>query len=382
MTRFESSAARVWRSVWPQLPLALVLIAAGLINVLHGFSAGSFTGIEKLGQQVSFGALGSAAQIILGAGLVLSGIGLMWRVRVAWSFSILLLLITIGVNVVQSHFGGVLIIPVIVLLALIALHRHFWRRTLLGNSLVSIVSVVGVAAYGTFGIYLLGNQFDPPIKSLVTALYFLVETLSTTGYGDFHPVSPLAQGFMITVWLIGLSVFATAVVSILGPALTNRMSKIFTPGGERRMHKDHVILVGDGVIASNTAHELLDRGIEFVQVVAEGESPPLAEQPVVYGDASEDKVLVEAGLDKARMLIAAEEDDGENAFIALAAKDINAKLKVLVIASSRRAIRRLKLARADMVFAPTEVGSRLLANLVEGQSLPDEFDDLLTRGEA
>ncbi|HET6725844.1 MAG TPA: NAD-binding protein, partial [Gammaproteobacteria bacterium] len=373
---------RAWRVVWPQLPLALVLIAAGLINVLIGFRAGSFGDMERFGQQVSFGALGSAAQIILGAGLVFSGIGLLWRVRVAWSFSILLLLITIGINIGQSHFGGALIVPIVVLALLIVLQRHFWRRTLFGNSLVSVVSVVAVGAYGTFGIYLLGNQFDPPIRSLLTALYFLVETLSTTGYGDYHPVTHLAEGFMITVWLIGLSVFATAVVSILGPALTNRMSRIFTPGGERRMHKDHVILVGDGVIASNTAHELVERGIEFVQLVGEGESPPLPDQPVVYGDASDDKCLVNAGIAKARMLIAAEEDDGENAFISLAAKDVNPKLTVLVIASSRRAIRRLKLARADMVFAPTEVGSRLLANLIEGQNLPDEFNDLLTRGEA
>ncbi|HET7369692.1 MAG TPA: ion channel, partial [Gammaproteobacteria bacterium] len=233
MNRLDRALVRIWRLIWPQLPLALVLIAAGLINVLIGFQAGSFGGIERYGQQVSFGALGSAAQIILGAGLVFSGIGLLWRVRVAWSFAILLLLITIGVNVGQGHFGGALIVPVVVLLLLIVLQRHFWRRTLLGNSLVSVVSVVAVAAYGTFGIYLLGNQFEPPITSLMTALYFLVETLSTTGYGDYHPVTELAQGFMITVWLIGLSVFATAVVSVAGPALANRLSRIFTPGGER-----------------------------------------------------------------------------------------------------------------------------------------------------
>ncbi|HET7674261.1 MAG TPA: NAD-binding protein, partial [Gammaproteobacteria bacterium] len=99
------------------------------------------------------------------------------------------------------------------------------------------------------------------------------------------------------------------------------------------------------------------------------------------GDASDDKVLLKAGIDKARMLIAAEEDDGENAFISLAAKDLQPELKVLVVASSQRSIRRLMLARADMVFAPAEVGSRLLANLVEGEELPEQFSDLLKRGE-
>src|SRR5690625_4075986 len=197
---------RLRRLTWPQLPLALVLIGAGAINVLGGFHAGNLFGFGELGRQVSLGALGSVTQIILGAALVLSGIGLLWRARAAWGFSILLLLITISVNLAQRNFGGSLILPLVVLVLLVTLQRYFQRRTLLGNSLVSIISVVAVSAYGTFGIYLLGHQFEPRIDSLLTAFYFLVETLSTTGYGDFHPVTPMAQGFMITVWVIGLSV--------------------------------------------------------------------------------------------------------------------------------------------------------------------------------
>ena len=52
-------------------------------------------------------------------------------------------------------------------------------------------------------------------------------------------------------------------------------------------------------------------------------------------------------------------------------------MRVLAVASSARSIRRLKLARADLVFAPVVVGSRLLADLIEGGAIPDEFHDLL-----
>jgi voltage-gated potassium channel len=388
MNRPRPLHSAVWlgRRIWPQVPLALILVAAGAVNVLAGFHAQHFLNaavgkVPELTQQVSLGALGSGTQIILGIGLIFTGIGLFWRIRIAWTFAVLLLLVTIAVNVARSHYGGTLILPGVILLLLLVLQRHFWRRTLLGNSLVSLVSVVAVVAYGTFGLYLLGHQFDPPITTLLSALYFLVETLSTTGYGDYHPVTQLAQGFMITVWVFGLSVFATAVVAVAGPALANRLTRLFTPGGVQRMHKDHVILVGGGVIATNTAHELERRGIGFVQLVGADEKPPLPDQPVICGDASDDKVLLKAGIDKARMLIAAEEDDGENAFISLAAKDLRPELKVLVVASSQRSIRRLMLARADMVFAPAEVGSRLLANLVEGEELPEQFSDLLKRGE-
>lgn len=375
-------ALHMTRRVWPQLPLALVLVAAGLLNVFHGVHAGSLLDLETLGEPVSLGALGSVAQIILGAALACSGLGLLWRARVAWSFAVMLVLVTIAVNAAQGHFGGALIVPAVLLVLLVLTHRHFARHTLFGTSLVSVISVVAVTAYGTFGIYLLGDQFEPPIKSLVTALYFVVETLSTTGYGDFSPATELAQGFMISVWLIGLSVFATAVVSVLGPALTNRMSRLFTPGGERRMHKNHVIVVGSGAIAANTAQELVDRGIDFVQIVPDNKTPPLERYPVIHGDPSDDETLLNAGVERARMLIAAHEDDGENAFISLTAKNIAPAVKVLVVASSRRAIKRLQLAQADTVFAPTEAGSRLLANLIEGHRLPTEFSDFLTQGTA
>lgn len=386
MQRLDRTLLKYWRLLWPQVPLGLFMVAAGTINVVSGFrtsSAFSLTSgvLPELGQQVSLGVLGSGAQIVFGSGLVAIGIGLFWRVRIAWTFAVLLLLITIGINLAKAHYGGALLLPGGVLLALMVYQNHFQRRTLLGNSLMSLVGVFSVLAYGTFGLYLLGDQFEPRIASLINALYFLIETLSTTGYGDYHPVTELAQGFLITVWVFGLGVFATALASIAGSALAGHLTHLITPGGRRRMETNHVILVGCGLIANNTAHELRRRGLSFVQLVDMDEQPPLSDQPVVRGDTSDDKVLQKAGIEKARLLIAADDDDGENAFICLAAKDINPDLKVLAVASSRRAIRRLKLARADTVFAPLEVGTRLLANLVEGEELPAQYQDLLGEGD-
>jgi voltage-gated potassium channel len=80
------------------------------------------------------------------------------------------------------------------------------------------------------------------------------------------------------------------------------------------------------------------------------------------------------------MVIAAREDDGENAFIALVSKDLNPSVRLLAVASSALSIRRLKLARADLVFSPAAVGSRLLADLVEGNEISPAFQDLLEGG--
>jgi voltage-gated potassium channel len=75
------------------------------------------------------------------------------------------------------------------------------------------------------------------------------------------------------------------------------------------------------------------------------------------------------------MIVAAERDDGNNAFISLAAKDINPAVRVLAVANTLQSIRRLKRAGADLVFAPAAVGSRLLVDLVQDKEIPPEYFD-------
>ena len=81
------------------------------------------------------------------------------------------------------------------------------------------------------------------------------------------------------------------------------------------------------------------------------------------------------------MVIAAGDNDGDNAFITLLAKDLNPGIRVLAVANAINAIRRLKLAGRTWSLPQRAVGSRLLANLAEGDQISEEFRDLLEGGE-
>jgi voltage-gated potassium channel len=368
------------RAMWPQWPLGAALALSGALNIMGGlqYNLAPLARIQPLSDvSQSLGVLGGSTQVMLGVGLVLVGIGLLWRLHTAWAFAVLLLAITVGVNLTRGQWGANLYLPGLLLLALLGARRFFTRRTILANYIISLVGVLAIMAYGTFGAYLLGAGFQPPIHTIFTALYYTIVTLSTVGYGDIVPTTPDTRLFAVSLLVVGLSTFATVVASMVGPAISEELTRIFKVRGTPMKLKNHVILVGEGGIARNTAEELAGRGIPFVQVIAADGDPASTEHPVIRGDSSEDPVLREAGIDDAQMVIAARDDDGENAFIALAAKDLNPSIKVLAVASSARAIRRLGLARADIVFAPTVVGSRLLANLIEGAEIPSEFRDLL-----
>lgn len=367
---------------WPHAPLAVFLLAAGALNIAAGFHAdllAQFTGGLGVSDLPggSLSALGSGAQIILGVALLLCGIALFRKLRVAWLFSLMLLAITIAVNAAKGHFGASLIVPAAVFLLLVVFHRHFRRQTILGSALMSSAGVLAVLAYGTFGLYLLGEQFDPPINGLLAALYYTIETLSTVGYGDYTPATPFARGYMITLIVVGLSVFATAIFSLLGPALSRHFDALFRSSGVRIVKKNHVIIAGAGAMAANTGEELARRQEPFVQVVPAGAPRPREDFPCIDGDMSSDQTLASAGLARARLVIAAADNDDENAFVVLAVKDLNPDVRVVAVANSAEGARRLKLAHADVVFAPVEFASRLLAGLARGEAIPEAFHDLL-----
>jgi len=361
--------------------MGIMLIIAGAVNLMVGIRYHSnllvqFQTLSTLGQSLSI--LGSRTQAFLGGGLIVVGIGLFWRLAAAWAFGFLLLAITVGVDLFQGQSGAALILPAFMLLMLVIFRRSFTRRTVWASYLISMTGVLAILAYGTLGAYMLGEGFHPVIKDVTTALYFTIVTLSTVGYGDITPAVPEARLFVVSLIIVGLSIFATAIASTLAPLISGELKHIFTPGEKQMKRKGHVIVVGEGPIATNTANELGIRNIPFVQVVVgEGEAAPPGQTEVKGSEAGEDSILRKADIDTARMLVAAGADDGENAFISLVAKDLNPKITVLAVASSARSIRRLKLARADVVFASAAVGSRLLANLIEGNPIPGEFRDLL-----
>jgi len=366
------------QALTPQILLALVLGLVGLLNILNGLKLplAKFRSATALGTiEESMSAVGGSAEVILGAMLVVVGIGLYRRLRFAWSLALLLLATTVALRLAEGRLGFGLALDVLILSTLCLTRGHFTRRTAIASIVLSVTNILAILAYAIIGSFLLGKGFNPEIHDLNTACYFAITSLSTVGYGDIVPVTGEARWFVVSLLVLGLSMFATTIVSVLGPALSRQLERLFNPRENFMNLTNHIILIGKGSIAMNTAEELKKRGMPFVQIVPAKTDG--VTHPVIEGDATDGEVLESAGIKHARMVIAAREEDSENAFIVLAIKETNPTVPVLAVASSAVSIRRLKLAHADMVFSPAAVGSRLLAELVEGNPILPEFRDLL-----
>jgi voltage-gated potassium channel len=104
--------------------------------------------------------------------------------------------------------------------------------------------------------------------------------------------------------------------------------------------------------------------------------------PIVYlwGDATEDDILIKAGVERAKAILVTLPEDADNVFIVLSARSLNPDLQIIGRSSSLSATAKLYKAGADNVIMPDMIGGTHMATLV---SKPDviEFIDFLS-GEA
>ena len=352
---------------WPHVPLALLVLASGAFNLasaLGHLPAAVHPLREVTIYNGALGVLGRSTQAVLGGALALCGFGLFWRLRTPWAFAVLLSAVTIGVNVARRQWDAALIMPGIIFVGLIFYRRKFELRAVAANVFISALSVAAILSYGTFGTYFLGDGFRPHIHDIPTALYYTIITLATVGYGDIVPVTTQTRMFSVSLVIVGIAIFATAVATALGPAITGEIGRIFSGKEKVMVATDHVIVVGDGDIAEHTARSLEAAGHAYTRIHS-------ADQ------ALERRTLEDANIQGARMVVAASSDDAKNAVVSLTVKDLKPSLRVIAVAGSPEAIHRLKLAHADVVFAPAVAGGRLMAQLVNGESVPPQFRDLL-----
>ncbi len=198
---------------------------------------------------------------------------------------------------------------------------------------------------------------------LVNSLYYTVITIATVGYGDISPVTPLQKFFTVTLVLGGVGLLAyvfTLTISVVSMSVEE-----ITSGSRmrRRMNatQNHFVLCGYGRVGAAVFRELKKRNrkaiiIERDKRIVEKE---LWDEPNVLaipGDATDESVLIDAGIERARGVIITTGEDVDNLFITLTAREIHPDAWIVVRASKRENIRRLYRSGADRVISPETSG--------------------------
>ena len=206
--------------------------------------------------------------------------------------------------------------------------------------------------------------------SLSDSLYMTLITLSTVGFGEVHPLSMEGRIVTLVIILCGVGIGAFAIGTITEMILEGRIREIL---GRRKLEKqlqnlkDHFIICGYGMIGSVICDEVGKSKRSFVIIEKKEELVKEIEKKgylYILGDATDDEVLLRAGIKTARSLISAITSDADNVFITLTAKELNPKIFIVSRASDAVGERRLRRAGANKVISPDRLGGYRMAQAV------------------
>ncbi len=236
-----------------------------------------------------------------------------------------------------------------------------------------LLIILFLLGFGTVG-YMLIEEWEP-----LDALYMTVIGLSTVGFGEVYPLSPAGQIFTMVLIALGLGF----IVYGLDYLVSARMDRLFRK--RRDMNKiaqlrNHVIVCGYGRVGQSVV-ESVQAGERKV-VVIENDAANVARLEktsvlFVEGDATRDEVLLQAGLQRARGLIACAGTDSVNLFIVLSARALNPDLYIVARSIDANNEPKMQLAGADRVVSLYDIGGRRMANIML-RPYATEFFDVVT----
>jgi voltage-gated potassium channel len=226
-----------------------------------------------------------------------------------------------------------------------------------------VILFIVVIIIGMFGYKIIeGWSFNE-------ALYMTFITISTVGFQEVRPLSTAGRIFTVIMILGGIIVIATGANFIFASIIEGTFGEVIRRQGMRKKLnkiKGHFIICGLGAVGDDIIQEFIRAGENFVLIDKQKETLERFNQEhpeflSVPGDATAEAVLKEAGIERAKGIIAALGNDADNLYICLTARSLNPNSRIISRAIENASIDKLKKAGADYVFSPERIGGLHLA---------------------
>jgi voltage-gated potassium channel len=235
-------------------------------------------------------------------------------------------------------------------------------------------ALIIIIAIGTIGFETIEPEWD-----FLDSFYMTIITISTTGFKEVRPLS--AGGRILTIFLIISGVLTIAYTGGKAAQILIE-NQIFR---RRRMAKnldivrDHYIVCGYGRSGRQICESLNENKLSFVVIENDREKiDKLIEVNYLFvqGDASNDEILIKAGVERAKGLVSVVKTDAENVFTTLSAKGLNPKLFIVTRAIEEDTEAKLRKAGANRVVKPYELSTARMINLLLRPGIIDFIDNV------
>jgi voltage-gated potassium channel len=223
-------------------------------------------------------------------------------------------------------------------------------------------SVVGLLLLGMVGLALSEDV------GLWYAFRWSLDTAATVG-GFPQPHSTAGQIIHVGLIVVGVGTLFYALATVAEFFVAGHLGEVLAARRTQKMIdslNDHHIICGFGRVGRQVARDLNAARVSYVVVDSNPESRHRAEAlgvRLIEGDATDDAVLEQAGIERARSLLACADSDADNVFITLTARELRGDIAIVARAANEETEKKLKRAGADRVISPYKSSGTEMARL-------------------
>ena len=248
--------------------------------------------------------------------------------------------------------------------------------------LFALVMLIGLLVTGTVGYLVLEKDNPQHGWQLLDAVYMTVITLTTAGHDDLE-MSDRGRIFTILLLAVGIVVFTYSVTIATAFLIEGQLQSFFR---QQKMSRtvdklsDHYIICGLGDTGVHVLDEMLKAEVDFVGIEFKEERlihlTDTRNFPYLHGDATDDELLIRAGIAHARGLVTCLSRDQDNLFVVISARKLNPHLRIASKAVEDNSPGKLIIAGADEVVLPDHIGGLRLASGILQPQLVGFLDNI------
>ena len=222
--------------------------------------------------------------------------------------------------------------------------------------------------------------------NLLDAIWYSVMTLTTVGFQVPNNFSDEGKVITIFLMLFGVGAVLYGLTALSLEIFSGNIGKEYKFNLIKKRMKNlenHIIICGFGRNGRQAARKLILHKKPFVIIdkkPLENRDDEFADTIFIHGNAIEDDILKQAGIEKASGIIASLPSDADNLFIVISSKELNPKIKVISRASNSNTIKKLKTAGAENVIMPDKIGGEHMASLLITPDLVEFIDNIVLEG--
>ena len=224
------------------------------------------------------------------------------------------------------------------------------------------LGLVGLIATGTIALSLTESV------SVWTGFLHALDVVATTGaYPPDHDLGVEIVRVLLTV--LGVGTLFYGLVSVTELLVAGHVADLLAARRMQRMidaTSDHFIICGFGRVGRQVARDLRGAGMRYVIIDADPANREFASGigvRFIEAEPSDDRALRQAGIERARAVIACVDSDAENVFITLTARELSPDIAIVARAAQEDSERKLVRAGATRVISPYKSSGAEMARI-------------------